>query len=112
MVGSLAEAGDESFSKGDVDSPPHDNGDSSGRDGMLDQLEIQNPQKDFTIKDLRNLKINEKSEDTGSMSHAVTPKEHQWLSAGAGAESKVTSPLDNNASYIDKSMTRQFHDLN
>lgn len=32
------------------------------------------------------------------------------MSSGGGV-SKITSPLDNNASYIDKSMTRQFADL-
>lgn len=29
----------------------------------------------------------------------------------SGEMSKVTSPMDNNASYIDKSMTRQFVDF-
>ncbi len=64
------------------------------------------------IKDLRNLRINEKSEDTGSLQTA-TPKELHWqgVSSNGGDQSKVTSPVDNNASYIDKSMTRQFVDL-
>ena len=61
------------------------------------------------MKDLHQLKINEKSEDTGSLQN-VTPKELAWMSSGGGV-SKITSPLDNNASYIDKSMTRQFADL-
>ena len=47
----------------------------------LDKISIQDPgrqdPKNMLIKDLRNLKINEKSEDTGSLQTA-TPKELQW----------------------------------
>lgn len=63
------------------------------------------------MTDLRTLKINEKSEDTGSLGNATTPKELQWMSSGGEDKSKITSPIDNNASYIDKSMTRKFENL-
>ena len=67
---------------------------------------MQDPEHHL-VKDLRSLKINEKSEDTGSI-HTVTPKDLHFLS---GEHSKITSPIDNSASYIDKSMTRQFEHL-
>jgi len=74
---------------------------SDENDGLLEQVSVLDPQQHL-IKDLRNLKINEKSEDTGSL-QTVTPKDHHFKS---GEKSKITSPIDNNASYIDKSMTR------
>jgi len=60
------------------------------------------------VRDLRSLRINEKSEDASSIDTA-TPKEVQ--KSGEGGLSKVTTPMDNNGSYIDKSMTRQFDHL-
>lgn len=64
------------------------------------------------MKDLRQLKINQNSEDTGSFQNDdKTPKEMQWMSSGGGDAKKITSPADTNASYIDKSNTRQFNDL-
>ena len=87
---------------------------SSEREAMLDQISVANPNQKSNqfVKDLRNLKINEKSEDTGSLQNAITPTGHQWMSPNSGdQQSKITSPLDNNASYIDKSMTRQFENL-
>lgn len=62
------------------------------------------------MKDLRQLKINQNSEDTGSLQNDdKTPKDAQWLSSAD--KNKLISPVDTNASYIDKSMTRQFADL-
>jgi hypothetical protein len=79
---------------------------SDENDNLLEQVSVLDPQQHL-IKDLRNLKINEKSEDTGSL-QTVTPKDNHFKS---GEQSKITSPVDNNASYIDKSMTRQFEHL-
>jgi len=79
---------------------------SDDNDGLFEKVSVQDPQN-HPIKDLRSLKINEKSEDAGSI-HTVTPKELHFMS---GEHSKKTSPIDNNASYIDKSMTRQFEHL-
>lgn len=90
---------------------PMSEGDQDG--GLLDQISVANPDSNNAqfVKDLRNLKINEKSEDTGSLGNATTPKDFLQMSSGGERKSKVTSPLDNNASYIDKSMTRQFDNL-
>jgi len=63
------------------------------------------------VKDIRSLTINEKSEDTGSVETVSPGGQNPAYVPSLLANSKGVSPVDNNASYIDKSMTRQFDHL-
>lgn len=75
----------------------------------LANVQVLNPSDALCVKDMRGFRLNEKSDDNGS-SVQVTPKDLAFMT-DPSLVSKVNSPDENSASYLDKSNTKHIYDL-